>query len=127
MIIVVGDKPSKKNKNPNIPFVGTQSYKRLLEWLWMLDVDVTQVILANIEHVKRHRPDWFVDVENPHMYTEILPEDKVIALGQKASKYLESIKQEHFKLPHPSGLNRQTNDKSFIKGRLKECRKYIGA
>lgn len=47
----------------------------------------------------------------------------IIALGNNASKALENI--AHFKLPHPSGRNRQINDKAFIDQRLADCIKYI--
>lgn len=50
-------------------------------------------------------------------------EDKVIALGAITSKALKNI--PHFKLPHPSGRNRQINNKEFIDKKLKECKTWI--
>ena len=46
----------------------------------------------------------------------------IIALGNNASK---AIQGEHFKLPHPSRLNRQLNDKEFIANRLKLCKDWL--
>ena len=51
--------------------------------------------------------------------------DKVIALGNVASDSLKKINVEHFKMPHPSGLNRQLNDKDFEKKKIKECYNYL--
>jgi len=45
MIIFVGDKPSAKNLDPEIPFVGTQSYKKLLEWIWEMDINISDVFI----------------------------------------------------------------------------------
>jgi|TARA_A100001388_G_C28769974_1_gene503210 hypothetical protein len=50
--------------------------------------------------------------------------DKVIALGNVASEALSKIGVEHFKLPHPSGLNRKLNDKKYVNKVLKECYEY---
>ena len=120
MIFFVGEKPSAKNKNPEIPFVGTQSYKRLLEWIWELDISITDVILCNIKNVDR-----VGNVTLPGLLTGIEPGDDVIALGKTSSKALRSMRIAHFTLPHPSGLNRQNNDAEFIKSSLKECKEWL--
>lgn len=126
MIIFVGDKASKKNIKATIPFVGTKSYKTLLEWIAELKIDITEVILANREHVKVYGLHQFACVESPNMFSDINEdEDKIIALGEAASKHLTNLSIEHFKMDHPSGLNRKLNDKDYVKKKLKECRKYI--
>lgn len=51
--------------------------------------------------------------------------DRVLALGGFASRALSKINVEHFTLPHPSGLNRKLNDKTYELDQLKACRKYI--
>lgn len=51
--------------------------------------------------------------------------DKVIALGNVASNSLKKLNIDHFKMPHPSGLNRQLNDKEFEKKKIKECYNYL--
>jgi len=48
-----------------------------------------------------------------------------VAFGTNASKFLKKNNIPHFKLPHPSGLNRQINDKAYIISKLDECKKYI--
>jgi hypothetical protein len=46
-IMFVGDEPSKKNKDPKVPFVGTKSYLTLLTWIYRMDLDVSDLILRN--------------------------------------------------------------------------------
>jgi uracil-DNA glycosylase len=126
MIFLIGDRPSKKNVDPKVPFVGTNSYKTLLQWIARLDIDITEVALANKQHVAYYvfnnsRPG----VDTPAIKIEIFPEDKVIALGNEASKYLNSLNIEHFKLPHPSGRNLRLNDKKYVDKVLKECKDYL--
>lgn len=51
--------------------------------------------------------------------------EKVIALGSLPSTVLERAGVEHFKLPHPSPLNRLINDASYIEQKLKECKEWL--
>ena len=115
-IVFVGDKPSKKNLDPAIPFVGTKSYKTLLEWIWRLNVDISRVTLLN-----KHQVEW----PQFSKLTSRDPHYVFIALGNEASKKLTSLNMEHFKLPHPSGLNRKINDKKYLDKVLKECKNYL--
>lgn len=123
MILFVGDKPSKKNKNKKVPFVGTKSYKKLLEWIYRLDIDLNDVYVCNRSHMDFNRVAPVINT--PAIILEILEEDKVVALGNEASKFLSENNQEHFKLPHPSGLNRKLNDEVYVKEQLKKCREFI--
>lgn len=116
-IIFVGDKPSSKNVSDKIPFVGTQSYKTLLNWIWKMDIDVTDVMIVN----KSSIPAWFLVADDESR----LYRHTYVALGNEAAKILQEYKLDHFKLPHPSGLNRQINDKAFIDSELEKCKNYI--
>lgn len=130
MIIIIGDQPSKKNINPAIPFVGTKSYATLLQWIAKLDIDITEVVMGNREHVKQY--SWAVKgsgqdivVNHPQFACDVFEQDKVIALGSKASKHLKSLGLKHFTLPHPSGRNLKLNDKKYVDKVLKECKDYL--
>lgn len=120
MIIFVGDKPSKKNIDPNIPFVGTQSYKRLLEWIWQMDIDISQVTITNIDNFWHRLPYGY------RFETGIF-----VALGKNASKFLSNQKNilqqnlDYYELPHPSGLNRKLNDKKWLNKELKKCKEWL--
>lgn len=120
MIIFVGDKPSAKNKDPNVPFVGTKSYKKLLEWIWEMDIDISKVHMMNAENWWKYTPKC-----------GLRPEHKYIVLGKNAETKFKQIKTIHgdnhcyFKIDHPSGLNRKLNDKKYVKKMLKECREWL--
>lgn len=126
MIVLVGDKPSKKNIDPKVPFVGTKSYDTLLNWISKLNIDVTDVALANMEHIKLENGLWpFLKRDKYSFDIDLEYGDKVVALGQNASKYLTKLNIKHFKLPHPSLRNRKLNDKKYIINELKNCKSWI--
>lgn len=118
MIIFIGDSPSSKNLDPEVPFVGTPSYKRLLEWIYRMDVDVN--------FVKTRNKDW---VPQLAMLLTWYPHPiKVIGLGTEAQKELDKYKVTYFGLPHPSPRNRIFNGskgKSLETELLAQCRSYI--
>ena len=127
MIFFVGDKPSKQNKDPGIAFVGTKSYKVLMDWIVKMDISVTDVVLVNKDQVKPYNFPGAWEFTTKTFSGDINPEygDVVIALGNKASEYLSSIELSHFKLPHPSGRNRKINDKQWLNKELKQCKEWL--
>ena len=54
----------------------------------------------------------------------ISPFGPKIAKLKFSNKLIKKININHFKLPHPSGLNRKLNDKSYVKKVLSECKEY---
>ena len=52
--------------------------------------------------------------------------DKVLVIAQNPGpgQALAKININHFKLPHPSGLNRKLNDKVYVQKILSECKEY---
>lgn len=127
MIIFVGDQPSSKNVDPNIPFVGTQSYKRLLEWIWEMDVDINNVHLCNKDQFEHNylTGDLYISNLNSDLPARASV-CKIVVLGNQAEdKVCETSTLDYFKLPHPSGRNRKINDKKFIKKELKKCKEWL--
>ena len=117
-ILVVGMNPSKKGRvgdkeNPSI--------KKLHEW--MTHLGVLHFSFSNVNDSTQHLPLSKVDYDRLQQLVDGY--DKILALGGYASSALNRIDTRHFKMPHPSGLNRQLNDKSFVKSMLKDCRKYL--
>jgi len=51
----------------------------------------------------------------------------VVALGNLVSNSLKRIDIQHFKMPHPSPLNRLLNDRSYEQEMLNRLRSYIYA
>lgn len=113
MVIFVGDKPSRLNENPMIPFIGTPSWKMLLKWIKKLEVSSYHV--AN-----SFSPMDMVNVECHNRNGNLF-----VALGNEASERLDRVGIQHFKLPHPSPRNRKLNDKEFVDRQLKECYDYL--
>lgn len=111
----MGLNPSKK--------IGTGksvSIKRLYQWLDELELGIVSFTnlyegyeigpnTSKIEFIKSISKDY----------------EKIITLGSKVSDSLRYSDINHFGLPHPSGLNRQTNNISFIQSKLSECRQYL--
>lgn len=120
MIIFVGDKPSKRMRPGAAPFEGSACEPRLKAWISkILDTHIPNGIQYHTDFAVVNKEDYhWKTFERFWIQNAIL-----IALGNNASKALDSI--PHFKLPHPSGLNRQVNNKEFINSRLLECKKYI--
>lgn len=119
MIVFVGDRPGKKNIDPSIPFVGTQSYRRLLEWVWKMDLSINDVKILNQTGLEYNYVTGAV-FDNLNFLGRS-SEIKFVALGNNASDKLEEIGLNHWMLPHPSGRNRKLNDKKWLNKELKEC------
>lgn len=115
-LLLVGDKPSKKNQNPEIAFLGTQSYKRIEKWLQQILSEEAEVIMIN-----RIDPDF-----SQHLIYASLHHYRIIALGEEAAKALnEGGITNYFKMPHPSGRNRKLNNKKYEKEILQKCKLWI--
>lgn len=111
MILIVGDQPSAQT-NPHVPFQGAACESRLKNWIKALGFE------AKI--INRISPYFGLSVT---LATQRgVP---IVALGNEASEALTALNTAHFKLPHPSGLNRQINDPEFISNKLFECREWL--
>jgi len=65
------------------------------------------------------------DLDLDNLSRAVYKVNKVVALGNFASEALLRVGKSHFKLPHPSPLNRQINDPHFIENCLNNCRQFI--
>lgn len=111
-VLLVGDKPSTKNENPNVPFVGTRSHETLKEWMKQLGVK---------DYIAINQIDFNTD-ELRDLYA-VGSDLKIIALGNNADKALRDV--PHFKLPHPSGKNRLLNDRKYVDFKLDQCKEWL--
>ena len=116
MIYFIGDKPSKCNVDPRIAFVGTNSYRTLLLWIHAMNLSINDTMLFN--------SDMFVK-QLKRKKLIINEEDQIVALGKEASIILDEEIIPHFRIPHPSGLNRSLNDPKLVNKFLKECKAYV--
>ncbi len=124
MILFVGDRPNpKKNRDRDTAFVGTTSYKVLLEWIYRMDIDVSRVVMRNAFDLSGDRT--LLDYE-----LDAWQDGRVITLGSapadRLRDYNDFVKPlQFFKLPHPSGLNRELNDKKKLSESLAKCRAWV--
>lgn len=114
MIVFVGDCPSRLNKDPKVPFIGSKSYPVLLSWIGKV-IKNDNYLLTN-----SHTDKELSRVSKWHNKGA-----KIVALGNNANKRLLKMNIKHFKLPHPSPRNRKLNDQVFVDLELEKCKNYI--
>lgn len=118
----IADRPTKDNLSPEVALVGTKSYRTLLSWIGMMNVDITRVRLYN------QVDDPFGNIMSKVSLNQAiaLKQICVIALGQKAATYLKKAGiSNYFTLMHPSGKSRLLNNKKFVTLQLEACKQYI--
>ncbi len=114
MVLFVGDRPSKLNTDPKVAFKGAKCEARLDAWI--IETKAFPYYVINSTDQDALALIWLFQALGA----------PIVAIGNNASKYLnKEAKASHFKLPHPSGRNRQINDKAFINNKLEECKKYL--
>jgi uracil-DNA glycosylase len=114
VIIFVGDKPSPRMKPGAKPFQGAACEARLKAWIKALGLKRYDYTIVNSGDMDF---DIYMTTDRIAYYSDY------IALGNNASKALRDI--PHFKLPHPSGRNRQINDEALINEKLKKCKEWL--
>lgn len=115
-VLIVGMNPSgaKKMRKGN-------TLNRLWEW-----TDSLQIGTFSFTNVSFDRGNGIkITPDYEYINKVCKSHNKVLALGNIASDTLKKLEIDHFKLPHPSPLNRQINDQQFIDNVLEECKKYI--
>lgn len=114
-VCFVGDAISKTNVHSDIAFIGAKCFPTLVKWIKILDPDYYIVLNSNSS--------------KDHFKIEKLHEDgfKIITLGNKADAKIRKYTYitDAYRIEHPSGLNRNLNNKSYVDKMLKECKTYI--
>lgn len=109
-VIFVGDRPSKKNLDPNVAFVGTKSHVNLSGWILAMKVG-SYLMVNSYTHADQ--------VQVARLYSH--GERVFVALGNNASKFLTRMGFDHYKLPHPSPRNRLLNSQEYVDSELHKC------
>jgi uracil-DNA glycosylase len=108
-VLFVGDRPSSKNLDTKVAFVGTKSHAKLLSWIKALGPDVTYDTVNSTD-------------EDLLRYLEVtgILKSYIVTLGNNADKAVKKLLLTHgiayeklYKMPHPSGRNRLLNDKAY--------------
>lgn len=50
---------------------------------------------------------------------------KIVTLGRTAEKAVKMLGMDHYSMPHPSGLNRQLNDKKFVEEKINGLKVFL--
>ena len=109
MILIVGQNPSSAKKAKK-----NDSLDRLLDWCTAWKLDKWDFMNCSDEPGDKYTIDFDRLKDAGQQF------DKIIALGNVASNALKKVGVDHFKMPHPSPLNRQLNDKQFEKTMIEE-------
>ena len=117
-IIIVGMCPSDK---PTLGYKRNATFKRLEAWMDELEVKHFSFINVfgepHVPMLSKVKGKPLVEATNGYK--------NVLALGEFVSLALNRLNVEHFKLPHPSPLNRSLNDKEYEKQVLEQCKDYL--
>jgi hypothetical protein len=112
-VVFVGDEPSQTNVSPDVAFVGAKCFDTVVNWIKQLNPDyyvcLNSDTVSQLSDIKALEKAGF----------------KVIAFGNKASERLEKLNISHYKLPHPSGLNRKLNNKQALALELYHAHSYL--
>lgn len=124
-ILVVGQNPAQKS--PDSAFVGTASGRRLASWLVEAGFDMGLVEYANIyskptkKNRKPSKKDMAKVLRSKKFARYLSSYDAVVAVGVLADDSIIDIVKKYkielnwISITHPSGLNRKTNDKEYVK------------
>jgi hypothetical protein len=117
-VLVVGMNPSNKESLKDKP---SATFKKLESWMTQCGVHYFSFVNTFDERGEAK----MTKVDFQRLCTLAQDYDKIIALGGFVSSALNRIDVAHFKMPHPSPLNRLLNDKNFEKQILQECEEYL--
>lgn len=117
-VLVVGMCPSHK---PTLGNKRNATFKKLESWM-----DKLKIKHFSFVNTFDHPADPSMKKVDYHRLSSLCDEYvHVIALGGFVSNVLDKIGVDHCKMPHPSPLNRQLNDKAYEKQVLKQCKEYL--
>jgi uracil-DNA glycosylase len=115
LVLFVGDEPSSRNIDPDVAFVGTPSYERLLNWCKYLSIT----------------DPYFVNRTSKDFCTLTAAIGRsghpIVALGEKAHAALKSTGLKHYHMPHPSPRNRLWNNPETEHEYLKQLFEWLQA
>ena len=114
-VIVIGHSPNPNKTTETSPTLG-----KVRKWMTNAGVDDYDFVNLVDEFVPN------LTLKKVTLNTDRLRKyERIITLGTLADTYLTRNKVDHLKAPHPSGLNRQFNDKSFEPKVMNEIKEYL--
>ena len=126
-VLLVGSNPS--NASPDISDFHPSTRSRIILDQWFNGMAVNNISYTNVAAVRtpENRPLRISEIRRnlPRLQNITKNYSKIIALGKTASKALSMLDIEHFAAPHPSGLNRQLNNKDYVAEMIQQLTLYI--
>ena len=119
-VLIVGMNPSNTPENKKV--CKNSTFDRLNKWMTHLGIEHYSFINA-VD--KRADQLYQGDVDQIQLQLAASSYKFVIALGGFAGEALKRARVKHYKLPHPSPLNRVLNDKQYEKDVLRDCGAWI--
>jgi len=118
--------------NRNVIFIGMQPSRAKYRRNCTLDRFEAWVDFLGLRFVSFHNaivdpllPQRLSSVNYELLHKSVYNYSYVVALGNLVSNSLKRIDTQHFKMPHPSPLNRLLNDRSYEQNMLYELRSYV--
>ena len=126
-ILIVGSNPS--NASPDCSGFHITTKSRVVVERWLKDIEC-QIEYTNVAtyKTKNNKPLTVKQIKEnlPRLQEEIDGYDKIVALGNTASKALTLLLADFMAMPHPSGCCRFWNDKEAGEQKIEELKTYIG-
>lgn len=123
--MLVGSNPSTKSSTRIAFSPCTKSGRLLEEWLLPFEKLIADRCIINVydQPTENNRPLTAAEIKNGcnnlKNAIDLFQPDLIIAFGHTASRALTLLRYEHYEMPHPSGLNRQLNDPTYLQKKLK--------
>lgn len=126
-ILFVGSNPSNSSVCDQAFHGSTRSSKILTSWCKRLTGAFIHVNVVN-KKTENNRPLKKSEITSAlnELASNIrcFQPTHIIALGKTASTALTLLGVDFFEMPHPSGLNRKLNDKTYMENRLNQLEQY---
>lgn len=132
VILFIGSNPSQDSNSTDAFSPDSKSRRIIDRWLSEIQLDDRySIIFINISDnvTANNRPLKIKEIRDRLDSLSIKIRDcdprRIITLGRSAEKALTLLQLDFFAMPHPSGLNRQLNDKNFVKEKINNLMRYL--
>lgn len=119
MPLFVGLNPSK---HPGADWKNNPSFSKLYDWIER--IGIRHFSFVNVSHIGGVFDKNTIDVA---FLGQVIDKHNgaVIALGREVAHVLQHMRISHFKMPHPSPLNRLLNDTDYEEEMLYQLKCYL--
>lgn len=129
-VVIVGSNPSNKSPDDSAFHPSTKSRQTVDKWFEGIDeYDISYINLVD-KKTDSNKPLKVTDINENEVKKKLVnitayKSHKIIACGNMASAGLKKAGIQHFKMPHPSGLNHFWNDKEKAKEKIEEMLSWL--